>query len=286
MCFLDLYSRQIAFNQFWCIYQSSAADSSKRLKSWLIVGPSLHILLLSAIVILCIVYDQNVFAQGDPVSHFVDVIQFVFPVSIHIIVIVEGFLKKEFDQQIKGLIDGLERDFEAEGSALTSFNLQLRRRYLFLATSVQLISLSVEITIIATITESPDWTRNWIARIFSFAFARLAIFEYVFMVEYLSSRLLVVSGELVNLKRYSMENQINSAHDPYLWHKISFAKRTHLSLCKLCDLLNRRHSYFILGIMTSFFICLTIDFYWMYANMYYGDNIFIAREFKGETLKI
>lgn len=282
MCFLKLYSRYISFNQFWCIYQShhpSNNNTNGVLKTWLIVGPTLHLLLLSVITILCTIYEKNVFSQGDPVSHFVDVMQLVFPVSIHVIVIVEGMLKKRYDHQTKKLIDRLESAIAEEGIDLKSCNSQLKRRYFIPAILVQLIALIVEIYIIATITESPDWVRNWIARIFSFAYARMAIFQYVFIVEYLSSRLAVISKDLLCLKEYSMENKVNSSHDLYLWKKIAFAKQTHLHLCRLCDLHNRRHSFFILGTMTSFFICLTIDFYWMYANMYYGDNIFILRKF-------
>lgn len=231
-----------------------------------------------SILTLVSIYEKNVFTQGSSLSKFVDVIQLVFPVTLHVIVIVEGFLKTKQDERIRNLIHHLEKEFAKQGVALSPFNYKLKVNLIALSFVVQFVSLSVELYIIATITFSPDWMRHWLSRIFSFAFARLATFNFVLVVEYLSSRLSVVNSELLSLKRYSKANAIDSSQDRYLHQKLMFVKKSYRDLWRISDLHNERHSAFILGSMTSLFICLTIDFYWMYANLYYGGNIFILRE--------
>lgn len=281
MHFRGFFVRQTSFYQFWCIQQSHSSPTAAAAgrPTWLIIGPILHLIYLTAILTLSTIYEKIIFAQGDPVSEFVDVIQLVFPVSIHIIVIIEGFFKTELDAKMRQIIEKLEDELENHGLELTGSNRKLRRKYLIFAAFVQIVSLLVEIDIIATITESPDWMRCWFAKIFSFVIGRLAVFHYLLIVEYISSRLSVLNEQLHGLQDYCEKNNLSSLYDPFLWRRVRFIKESHLKLWSLCDLHNERHSVFILGAMTSFFICLTIDFYWMYANLYYGDNIFIIREY-------
>lgn len=281
MSLRDFYSRHIFFHQLWCIYQCRHSNTSSLMQIWLVIGPVLHLLMTVAILVLSTIYEKQMFTQGSSLSKIVDVIQLVLPVGIHILVIVEGFLKRNYDQKIHGIIDELERGFEEQATVLSVFNRQLKRWFFSVSAVVQIVSLAVEIYIISSITASPDWVRNWIARIFSFAYARLAMFHYIFTVDYLSSRLSVINSELLSVETYSKKIKFNANYDPYLSQKLVFLKRAHRDLWRLCELHNRRHSVFILGSMTSFFICLTIDFYWMYANVYYGDNIFIMRELNG-----
>lgn len=278
MEFREFFSKQTSFFQFWCICHSNSSYSTK-ITTWLNIGRIFHLLFILTLLILCTIYERNVFAQGDPVSKFVDIMQLVLPLTIHIIVIVEGFLKGQKDCEMRKLMDQVESELEGQEVNLSPFNKTLKRKYYISMITVQTISLLMEITIIATITESPDWMRNWFARIFSFALTRMAIFHYIFTVEYLSSRLKVLIKELMELHEYSNVNQLNSSHDSFLCKRIEMIKSTHLKLWRISDIHNDRHSFFILGAITSFFLCLTIDFYWMYANLYYGDNIFIAREF-------
>lgn len=276
MEFREFFSKQTAFFQIWCICHSNSSSPSSTV--WLNIGRALHLLSLITILIICTIYERNVFAQGSPVSKFVDIIQLVLPLSTHIIVILEGFLKRQKDREIRELMDKVESELQRQRVNLVKFDKTLKRRYYTSMIIVQSISLIMEITIIATITESPDWMRNWFARVISFVLTRMAIFHYNLTVEYLSSRLKVLIKELMELQEYCNGNQLNTSHDSYLCKRIEMIKRTHLNLWRISDIHNDRHSIFILVAITSFFLCLTIDFYWMYANLYYGDNIFIARE--------
>lgn len=279
MSFLLFFEKHISFHRFWCIHQTHHSTSSGRLKLWLKIGPILHLLLMAVILTLCFIYEKKVFTQGSTLSKAVDVIQLVFPVCIHIIIITEGYFKRRYDYGTARIVADVEVELEKDEIQLTSVNRQFKRKYYFLSLLVQVISIFVEFYIIATITASPDWVRHWLAKVFSFAYTRLAIFNYVFIVDYISSRLSVINSQLVNLKDYSLQINLSSTYDPVLYKKLLLTKKLHQQLWKLSDLHNRRHSVFILGSMTSFFICLTIDFYWMYANLYYGDNIFISRKF-------
>lgn len=279
--FSDFLSKYISYHQFWCIYQHRLPSTSLWLKAWLRIGPWIHVLVNVIILIISTIYEKKIFTQGSSLSKFVDVIQLVFPVCLHTLVVVEAFLKSDCDRQMEAIVHSLERNFEQSGSDLKPFNRRLKWRFVLLAITVQVICLLVEIYIIATITPSPDWVRNWMARIFSFAYSRIAIFHYVFLAEYISSRLSVVNANLHELANESRQAELHGrvSLDQYLIVRVVQLKDTHLQLWQLLDLHNRRHSVFVLGTMTSFFVCLTIDFYWMYANVYYGDNIFILRKF-------
>lgn len=276
MTFREFHKNILKFHLFWCITETKDLKSRK----WLNFRRFLHLFFLAAISILCFIYEDSVFAQGDPVSTFVDVIQMVFPVSIHVVVIIEAIFKRNLEFECQNLISNLETFFEKQKFSVIFFDLKLKRRFFFSAITVQSVSLVVEIIIIATITESPDWMRNWFSRILSFAFGRIAIFYYILTVEYLSSRFRLLHCELVKLQDNCEEQgpQFDLISDKLLCERIKSIKSAHLKLWRLCDLHNQRHSWFILCAVTSFFICLTIDFFWMFANMHYGDNIFIARE--------
>lgn len=278
MDFREFHSKQISFYQFWCIYLSKNSYRGRNTTNWwLYIGPGLHLVYLFALLTLCTIYENIIFAKGDPVSKFVDIIQLIFPICIHLIVILEGLIKSRLDYRMWEIINGLEEEFEEENISLERNNSKMKRRYLLSMLFICLVPLCVEIDIIATITESPDWMRHWFARIFSFQITRIAIFHYLLTVDYISSRLQVLEGELINLGEYCTRNQLELPSDPVLYNRLKFIKRSHLKLWLLCSHHNHRHSMFILSVISSFFVCLTVDFYWIYANLYYGDNIFEIR---------
>lgn len=275
MSLLSLYCKHNLFNQFCCTYHSS---SSKVLKFWVIIGSVLHLLFTTGILVLCAIYEKMVFTQVDPLATFVDVMQFLFPLWIHMMVIVEAFMKSRLDEKVEKLVEKVERDFQEKGIDLTPSDSVFKRRFFVRSVIFQGVSLLVEIYIIATITSNPDWLRAWLARIFSYAYTRLAISHCFFILGYVSTRLSVINAELLSLGEYSKINHLNAVYDPVLFKKLMFLKGIYRDLWRICDLHTERHSFFIIGSITSFIICLTVDFYWMYANLYYGGNPFMLRE--------
>lgn len=285
MDFRKFHSKQLSFYQFWCIYLSKNSYRRKNSNWWLFLGPALHLFYLVALLALCTIYENMIFAKGDPVSKFVDIIQLVFPIAIHLIVILEGLIKSKFDYRMWEIINRLEDGFAEQNISLAKINLKMKTRYLLSMGLICFIPLAVEIDIIATITESPDWMRHWFARIFSFQFTRIAIFHYLLTVDYISSRLQALGDELNSLRDYCLMNQLDVA-DSVLFNRLRFIKRSHLDLWLLCSHHSHRHSMFLLSLITSFFVCLTVDFYWIYANLYYGDNIFEIRKHCKDCYKI
>lgn len=278
MDFREFHSKQISFYQFWCIYLSKNWYKTNQTNWWLYIGPVFHLAFLVVLLVLCTIYENIIFAKGDPVSKFVDIIQLIFPIFIHFVVILEGIAKSKHDFKMWEIINDLESGFEEQNISLTKINLKMKRRYLFSMAIILIIPLIVEIDIIATITESPDWMRHWFARIFSFQLTRVAIFHYLLTVDYITARLQVLENELIGLSDYGLKNQLEVLKDPILFDRIKFIKQSHLKLFLLCTHHNYRHAIFILSVITSFFVCLTVDFYWIYANLYYGDNIFEIRK--------
>lgn len=275
MSILSLYSKHILFNQFCCTYHTS---SSNAIKLWVIIGSILHLLVTTCILVLCAIYEEKVFTQVDPLATFVDVMQMVFPLWIHVMVILEAFMKSRLDEKVEKLVKKVERDFQEEGIDLTPSDSVFKRRFFVRSVIFQGVSLLVEIYIISTITSNPDWTRAWLARIFSYAYTRLAISHCVFMVGYVSTRLSVLNTELLSLGDYSKIKRLNAIYDPIMFKKLKYLKGIYGDLWRILDLHTQRHSWFIIGSITSFIICLTVDFYWMYANLYYGGNPYILRE--------
>lgn len=272
--FFNLYS-----NIFYCFgithqIPINSSEPPNFTESTLWMG-FLELLLLSSVVVLIHFHDQLLSDTG-ALSTGIDGFQLLSPIVCHIIIIAESLFCAGVMERMCRAVRQIEEQVKESGSDVDQQ--LLHRKYLRKFVVSQLIPIAIESYITLSIGKAEEWQRHWIARTFSFNASRLAAMHYILWADYLASRGEFLCAELKSLDCAIRWTKRRPEMDRSLFERLRRLKEIHRTLWRLTQEVNERFKWFILSGMTNFFLCITIDLYWIYGNFRFGGNPFAVRE--------
>lgn len=233
-------------------------NSKKTVKYFIILGSIFNLLILSGIIFVMFYYDKKIFYQRDIIGKFTDVIELAFPIFAHIISIIETLVKhKEHKKIWKRIIqaNSILDEFK------TSLNKKQEKFFYRKFILLNIISFGSELLIIyyTVITLDHKWMKHWFVRLFSNFVQRLHNLQYILYVDLLLSRFRVIHEELRDIS-FRDDNQT-------IYTKIKKIKSLHSNFWSISESLTSRFGWSLLASITNYFVCLTVDFYWMFVHL-------------------
>lgn len=236
-------------------------NTKEFLKNFIIFGRIFHISILLGIIYIICIYEEYLFYPSDLIGKFTDVIQLVFPILTHISAICESLAtrKKQMKIWIR-IINGnlILKEFKSY------LNKKEEKTYIKKFILLNLICFSTECAVITLATVSNDfrWRNHWFTRIFSNIVGRLLNLHYILYIDLICSRVRVINDELKDIT-----NKVNTNEDnKVIYRKIRKIKKLHSIFWDISQSVNSRFGYSLLISITNYFICLTVDCYWMFIH--------------------
>lgn len=223
-----------------------------------IFGLIFNLLILSGIIFVMFYYDRKIFYQRDVIGKFTDVSELAFPIFAHIVSIIETLVKhKEHTKIWKRIIQANSILDEFKSSLNKKQEKIFYRKFILL----NVISFGSELLIIYYTVRTHDhkWMKHWFVRLFSNFVQRLHNLHYILYVDLLLSRFRVIHEELRNISLRDDKQNI--------YTKIKKIKRLHSNFWNISESLTSRFGWSLLASITNYFVCLTVDFYWMFVHL-------------------
>lgn len=236
-------------------------NTKKCVKNLIIFGRIFHISILLGIVYIICNYEHLLFYPSDIIGKFTDIIQLVFPILTHVSAIFETLTTRKEQMKIwiriiKGNL--ILKEFKSY------LNKKEEKTYIKKFILLNLICFSTECTVITLAALSYDyrWRNHWFTRIFSNIVGRLLNLHYILYIDLICSRIRVINDELKDIT-----NNININEDSRLiYRKIRKIKKMHSCFWDISQSVNSRFGFSLLISITNYFICLTVDCYWMFIH--------------------
>lgn len=263
----------------------------------LFVNIWLNLQLLLIILIIYFVYYHYydyVFYKSDAIGNFGSNLELIFPILTHFIIVFETIYYKNLNIRMNKTIEIIDNIFiQKLNISLNNCNRKFEKKYITSFILIIILTLSNELLIICAPGNSTEngkiYIRNWCARFLSINIGRIALFQYILYVHFMTNRLNIINNTLKSLQnQYLIDFIIYKKKNVKNLNKLikNYKINNHLQLCQLlnkmkliCNLLgdltikiNRRFGWSILASMTNFFVCITIDLYWVYVNIHFGAH--------------
>lgn len=232
--------------------------SKKIIKNLFILGSIINLLILSGIIFILFYYEKKIFYQRDIIGKFTDVIELAFPIFAHIISIIETLAKHKEHTKIWNKIIEANSNLDDFKSSVNKKQDKIYYRKFIL---LNVISFASELLIIryTIVTDDHKWMKHWLVRMFSNFVQRLHNLHYILYVDLLLTRFRVIHEELKEIS-FRDDNQ-------KIYIKIKKIKSLHSNFWSISQCLNSRFGCSMLASIANYFICLTVDFYWMFVHL-------------------
>lgn len=233
-------------------------NSKKNIKYFYILGSIFNLLILSGIIFVLFYYDKKIFYQRDIIGKFTDVIELAFPIFAHIISIIETLVKRKEHLKIWEKIIEANQILDEFKSFLNKKQEKLFYRKFFL---LNIISFGSELLIIYYTVKTNDhkWMKHWLVRLFSNFIQRLHNLHFILYVDLILSRFHVIHEVLRDIS-FRDDNQ-------NIYDKLKKIKSLHSNFWSITESLTSRFGWSLLASITNYFVCLTVDFYWMFVHL-------------------
>jgi 7tm Chemosensory receptor len=234
---------------------------------------------------------QNIniwFDHRDAVSQLTDVMQLMCPVLAQLVCTVESLTRRNKQKKIFHLALNIDTYLAEIGVDISDENGQLFRHFgtKFLISVV--LCTATELTIIYRIC-CGVWFQHWCGKFGSFFVDRISDLQFLFHLDYLTSRGKCLNDELLKLlkpvgssstnKLLSYERQSCDMHQ-----RLRQLKYLHNQYFHLMLKVQKRFAWSILATVMSNFLCLTVGMYWIYANFFYKtEKSYLCKEIGNRT---
>uniref|UniRef100_A0A240SYT7 Gustatory receptor n=1 Tax=Phlebotomus papatasi TaxID=29031 RepID=A0A240SYT7_PHLPP len=212
-------------------------------------------------LIIALVYKEMIFDVRTTLGAILDIIQLAIPVATQILTLIESVRKREtlrkiWEKIIK--ISNLLHEIPQNPNEL--FN-EIYKKFFWKFFTFNGGATFIEMLILIRLREDYPWLRHRSAAFLPSLISRSLIFLYILHVDILGG----VSREISEiLRRISNENRIYPSDRRCV--KICWKIVNELWLCE--QFLRKTFALSILGIITSYCILLTVDFYWNFKAFF------------------
>lgn len=243
------------FFQIFTISSVTLPNTKKIISLILNFCAILNLILLSAIIFLAFKYEEEIFFSRDIIGKFTDIIQLLAPIISHIVIICESLRTKK--EQIK-----IWNKIIISNSLLKSVSYRKDEiRYSIKFFILNFLSVLTEIVILRLERRDLKYTNLWYCKLYSNIVVRLENLQIILYVDFLGSRLKIINNEMRILSNASNDK---CTTDITSYEKIKKIKILHSILWDISQTLNTRFGWSLLFSIINYFVCLTVDFYWIF----------------------
>lgn len=249
------------------------------------------ILILTTLLFVTHKYNNYILYSLDAVGYLGSVLELICPFCAHFIILFETIYFQNVQRKIWKNIKLIENELndlniDQQKNAASNFFKKYFIQFIML-NAICLINESIIISIIYFINFDPIWMRNWLIRMLSFITGRIAICQFLIFINYLTNRYELINQKLIQISTQrltSMNNNKITRRNKYLIqcsrqqqiHELNKLKYLYNIMTNITIQINQRFGCSILGLITNFIICITVDYYWVFVNLYYKTYSFIG----------
>lgn len=221
-----------------------------------------HFLVANLQLVTIYIRHNDTFHVGSTIGKILDIVQVIGPILAHIAMLIETNLNRNVQMKMWTVIGSVENQARILMMGKYSFlrGFVVETLILFFICNVS------EAFILTTIAENERFARSWYFRLWSLHMLRIGVLQIVFYVEFIRWHIKLINNELMKL--------VPDERDSH--NTISNLKKMYLDIYLFSIYLNQRFSWSILALMIHFFVALIISFYWIVANLYFGEYTFIV----------
>lgn len=242
----------------------------------------LYVFIIFGILFVCYKYEDHMFHNLDPAGKFSDVLQFLAPIFAHLIILIESIFNRSIEKGIWKKISNLEKIIiKSNQKYYDEINYKFYKNFLLRFVVMNLIGTLPEIYIIVSIKNTgPEWVRTWYGRILSFYMTRSVIIQIILYIDFITSRLQILNKELLLMfKTMEFTGNFNKLNFNLQYEIIAKQKRLNYLLYEISQGINERFGWSLVMIMANFFLCITVDLYFIYLKIHYESPYFFVGEY-------
>lgn len=240
---------------------------------------TLYIIVIFGIFFIFYVYRDHIFHNYDPSGYFNDILQFVAPIFAHLVILLESIFNRTIEKSIWKKIESLEKIVSKSNKKYyDEINFKFYKNFLLKFIAMNVIGTLPEIYIIvSTKTSNPEWARTWYGRLLSFYMTRSVIIQIILYIDFITTRLQILNKEMYLLIE-NMESAliILKKTNYFQYEIICKQKRLNYLLCEISRNVNERFGWSLVMIMANFFLCITVDFYFIYLKIHYSSAFYFV----------
>lgn len=251
------------FFQIFTISSVTLPNTKKILSLILNFCAILNLFVLSAIVFLAFKYEEYIFYSRDIIGKFTDIIQLLAPIISHMVIIYESLRTKR--EQIKVWNKIILANSLLKSGSYKKDELQYSIKFFLL----NFLSILTEVVILVLEKHDLKYTKLWYCKLYSNNVVRLENLQIILYVDLLGSRLRKINNEMKLLNNLSNVSSSNQKTDLNTYKKIRKFKILHSILWDISQTLNTRFGWSLLFSIINYFVCLTVDFYWIFMVFNY-----------------
>lgn len=237
----------------------NSPECSKNQKLILFFCRIFNLSILSIIILVTVVYEEDIFFSKNIIGKFTDVIQLQAPIISHMVAILESLWTQKAQNDIWNKI--IKSNNYIKGFQSVSIQKDKKkyfRKFCFLL----FVGLISEISILILVRNNVVYSRLFYCKLFSESIGRLANLQKILYIDLICNRLHNLNEELEYMSNLS-QISLNKKCDLKIYEKLKKIKKCHSIFWEMSQSINERFGFSMLFSITNYFICLTVDLYWI-----------------------
>lgn len=238
---------------------SNFPECSKTQKLILFFCRIFNLSILSAIILVTVVYQEHIFFSKNIIGKFTDVIQLQSPIISHMVAILESLWTQKAQNDIWNKIILSKNCMKGfQSVSIQKDKKKYFRKFCFLL----IAGLLSEISILILVRNNVVYSRLFYCKLFSETIGRLANLQKILYIDLICNRLHNLNEELEYISNLS-QISFNKRCDLKIHEKLKKIKKCHSIFWEMSQSINERFGFSMLFSITNYFICLTVDLYWI-----------------------
>lgn len=231
-------------------------------------------LLCIIFVLFCFIWANAgaLFSDDDPIGTLTDMIQVMVPFCVLFIVILEGVVTGGLQEAFVEKLNSIDEQLRAMGVDLNVKERNILKPFLVKVVVLNGVGWLFELLIIVSFYLRGSWIYDWTIKLPAFSVNRFSDCHYMLLIDCLRIRIECLN-ELIREFTGVEENRVvtldfHGKRDVYNKIRVKQLKQLYEDLYILMQVINKRMAKSILATITSNFIELTINLYWVYAYLH------------------
>lgn len=244
------------------------SNSNNKMDLILLCTVYINLIILFIGIYVIYLYEDHIFYSENAIGKFTDIIELSAPIFAHMIANFETLFTRKHQKRI------WENILQTEKILTKSFkkNSNQKKNYAFKFLILNLLSILSEVFILIIIGEDVQWSRLWYARLFSNNVGRIVILQAIFYIDFIRNQISIINFKLEEISKirnliYTDKIIFNEKNTISLYNKLKVLKKLQSRMWYTTQSLNSRFGWSILAAVINLFICLTVDFYWIYVRV-------------------
>lgn len=244
-------------------------------------------LLLIIFILFCFIwaYAGELFSDDDPIGKLTDMIQVMVPFCVLFTVILEGVLTGALQETFVETLNSIDDQLRMMGIDIRVKERQMLKSYIVKVVVLNGVSWTFELLIVVSFYLRGSWIYDWTIKLPAFSVNRFSDCHYMLVIDSLRLRIESLNELIEEFAGWGSSETdkslvVDSLKEVRYKIRMKYLKQLYEDLYTLTQIINKRMAKSILATITSNFIELTINLYWVYAYL----HVKIINKGKGTTL--